>query len=158
MPRGQLVGCVSLLIFLLVFLFMGIAVHDNYGLSWDEQVQRDLGFKTLNYVFRSDNTVQRTEIKYYGPAFETAMAFIESVIQPTDIRDVFLFRHLCTFLLFFAGVTAFSVLCGLHFKNWWYATLGGLILVLQPRVFAHSFFNSKDLPFLSAFCLAMFSA
>ncbi len=49
-------------------------------------------------------------------------------------------RHLLTHLLFLAGGLGAAAL--------------GLFL-LHPRLYAHSFFNSKDLPFLNLFMLAL---
>ena len=38
-----------------------------------------------------------------------------------------------------------------------YAWHGGLLLVLSPRIFANAFYNSKDIPFLSMYIIAVFT-
>ena len=35
--------------------------------------------------------------------------------------------------------------------------LGSLFLILSPRIFAHSFYNSKDLAFLSFFIISIYT-
>ena len=145
------------LVFFIAFLAVGLAIYDDYGMSWDEQAQRELGFKTLNYVVHSDDTVERGLHEYYGPAFQTVLVLIEKVAAPNDVRKVFLLRHLCTFLFFYLGVLAFGTACGIHFKNWWCVLAGALLLVFHPRILAHSFFNPKDVPFLSALAITFLS-
>jgi len=66
-------------------------------------------------------------------------------------------RHLAIFLTFYASVAVFYLLCKHQFRSWKMGLLGSLMLILHPRIFAHSFYNSKDLVFLSFFIISMFS-
>ena len=43
-----------------------------------------------------------------------------------------------------------------HFKNKWLALLLTLFLILSPRIFAHSFYNAKDLIFLPLFIITSY--
>jgi hypothetical protein len=45
-----------------------------------------------------------------------------------------------------------------RFNNFWIAILGTTFLLISPRIFAHSFYNSKDLIFLSFLIFSLFSA
>lgn len=47
-------------------------------------------------------------------------------------------------MMFLVGVIFFCLLCRRVFKSWMLAVMGSLFLVLQPRIFAHSFYNSID--------------
>jgi hypothetical protein len=66
-------------------------------------------------------------------------------------------RHYFTFLLFYVSVIFFYFLSKNIFQSWKLGLLGSVFLVLSPRIFADSFYNPKDLPFLSAFIIAVFT-
>ena len=66
-------------------------------------------------------------------------------------------RHLVTFLLFYTSVFFFYRLCKYRFNSWKIGLLGSLFLILSPRIFAHSFYNPKDLPFLSMFIISIYT-
>jgi len=66
-------------------------------------------------------------------------------------------RHLMTFLVFYASVIIFYFLCKRIFKSWKYGITGSCFLVVSPRIFADSFYNSKDLVFLSVFIVAIYT-
>jgi len=66
-----------------------------------------------------------------------------------DPRDCFLLRHYLTFLIFFTGLIFFYRLIKEQFENTFLALLGVVMMILSPRIFADSFYNSKDIVFLS---------
>ena len=68
-----------------------------------------------------------------------------------------LFRHLITFLLFYLATIFFYLICRQRFKSYSLALLSTLFLILSPRIFAHSFYNSKDLAFLSIFIISIYT-
>jgi hypothetical protein len=81
------------------------------------------------------------------------MAWLEEAWDLTSFRQQFRMRHLAVFLLHWgAGIVFFRILLR-RFANWRWALLGAAFWVLSPRFFAHSFFNPKDLPFLSLFVI-----
>ncbi|MFC1752992.1 glycosyltransferase family 39 protein, partial [Thermoproteota archaeon] len=66
-------------------------------------------------------------------------------------------QHLIIFLSFYVGVLVFYLLCVRRFKSWKIGLLGSLFLILSPRIFAHSFYNSFDIPFLSVFVISIYT-
>ena len=58
------------------------------------------------------------------------------------------------FIFFFVSVLFFFKLLNKIFNNQIYSLIGCLILITCPRIFAQSFYNSKDIIFLSLFILA----
>lgn len=66
-------------------------------------------------------------------------------------------RHCFSFLLFFVSIIFFYFLCSKIFKSWKSGLLGSFFLFLSPRIFVDSFYNPKDLPFLSFFIIAIFT-
>src|SRR5262249_45590976 len=72
-----------------------------------------------------------------------------------DVKNVFMFRHLLTFLVAFAGIYAVHKMAERRFSDWRIGLLAALFLVLTPRLFAESFYNSKDIVFMALFAIAM---
>lgn len=71
--------------------------------------------------------------------------------------NAYFFRHLLTFLFFYAAVYFFYKLVKLRYQDWRIGLLGAAFLVLSPRIFGDSFFNNKDLVFLSAFTIGIYT-
>lgn len=144
--------------FFALFFIISVSVVKDYGISWDEEFQwRQNGEIVYNYVFHNDRkALLDGNEKYHGPAFELILVLIQKALHLTDSRDVFLIRHLLTFLTFFIGVVFFYFLCKRVFKSWKIALTGCLFLVLSPRIFADSFYNSKDPIFLVLFIISMY--
>ncbi len=151
-------------LFFFIFLILGFFIYDDYGISCDEAIQRQIGITNYNYiVHRNDDLITNLD-RYHGPFFEIFLIGAEIIWDHfrdsngyLDIREVYLLRHFITFLTFFTGVFFFYLLCKHHFGNWKVALLGSLLLILSPRIFSHSFYNTKDLPFLSLFIISIYT-
>ena len=94
---------------------------------------------------------------YYGVAFEVLLVAIERVLGLEDMRSVYLSRQLSIHLTFLAGGFCLYLLVRRMFGDRILAFLVMLMFLLHPRLYAHSFFNSMDIPFLSLFtaCLLL---
>ena len=91
-------------------------------------------------------------------AFEIPLLLAERILGIEDSRAAFLSRHLITHLFFLAGgLFAYLLACRL-FGARLPATAAMLLFLLHPRLYAHSFFNPKDMPFLAMFMIALFLA
>ena len=143
--------------FFVAFLLIGLGIYKDYGLSWDENRNHENGKKSFNYVFKGDRSLLTYSDRYYGVAFELPLFMIEKILKLETSRQVFLMRHLATFLIFFLGVVFFYRLNKDHFRSWKIGLLGSLLLILSPRLFAESFYNSKDLVFLSFFIISIYT-
>lgn len=133
-----------------LYLLVGLSIYPNYGLSWDEPVQRsNVGKATYDYLVSGDTSLFSYNEKYYGSIYELVLYSMEKLLSIDNERSVFLFRHLFNFLLFFFATVVFYRMIRYMFNNHWIALMATLMLILYPRVFAHSFYNTKDLAFLS---------
>ncbi|CAN5359802.1 hypothetical protein BH11BAC1_BH11BAC1_08110 [soil metagenome] len=143
--------------FFLLLLFIGLFTYQQYGISWDESDSRDgNGLVNYNFIFhKHKQPLLDSSEKYHGPAFEILLVLIEQKLELTDLRYVYLMRHLVTYLFFYFSVLVFYFLCKNFFNSWKAGLAGALMLVLCPRIFADSFYNSKDIAFLSFFIFAM---
>ena len=151
----------------LVLLLVGLAVFRDYGVSWDEPRQREIGGASAKYVAQTiapwllTKTIEEfSDLEDfsdndYGVAFETPAFVVEQLLGLTDTRDVFMTRHLLVFLVFMGGVFALYRLASRRFDDWRIGLLAETCLVLSPRFFAEAFYNSKDIVFMAAFVIAM---
>lgn len=134
-------------------LLVGFNSFKSYGISWDEADERNLGNTTYNYLFHGQDSIKYCSNKIYGVAFELPLTVIEKALNLQDIRNVYLMRHLMTHLFFLLGAIAFFLLIDYLYHNKLLATIGFLLLTINPLIYSHSFFNSKDIPFLSMFII-----
>jgi len=137
-------------ILFLVALAIGLSIYQDYGVSWDEPIQRGMGRVSYNYVFNNDPSLLQFNERSHGVAFELPLIILEKRMHITDQRDIYLMRHLVTHLFFLVSVFFGYILCLRLFKDQFLACLGFVLLAFNPRIYAHSFFNTKDIPFLSA--------
>jgi hypothetical protein len=163
----------------LVYLIVGIFIYSDYGISWDEFTSRTNGLVSAAYI---NNTLNLVSLKPfpnyasnpaefpheipklkdwkdrdYGVLFELVLIVPEIVLNLSDSRVIFETRHLLTFVIFWVSVIFFYFLAQECFNNWIFGLIACLFLVLSPRIFADSFYNNKDIIFLSFTILATYT-
>ncbi|MGB0916862.1 MAG: ArnT family glycosyltransferase [Flavobacteriales bacterium] len=139
---------------LLCFTVMGILVYDDYGISWDEPMQRSYGQAAVEYALEGDTTLHQHDSRYHGPAFQMLLYSVEQTFATE--RTAYKIRHLFTFLFSVVGLAFFyKLLLALAFKPHW-AGLGIIFLACSPRILAHSFYNSKDAVFMYMFIVCIY--
>ena len=139
----------------LAFAIAGMAVLDDYGFVEDEWLQRSLAIANADYFMGDSGPLLSHASRFYGVAFELPLLFIERILGLEDNRDILLMRHLATHLFFILG----AFFCGLLAHRMFgrrAAALAMLLFLLHPRLYAHSFINSKDLSFAAMFMIALF--
>jgi hypothetical protein len=137
-------------------MIAGAFLFQDYGVSWDEPIQRDIGLTTYGYVFHNDQTLKTYKFKNMGTGFELPLIFMEKFLKLHDTRPIYFARHFVTHFFFLIGGFCLYLLSYRLYKDQFIACLGFIMLVFHPRIYGHSFFNCKDIPFLSAFIIAMF--
>ncbi len=142
-----------------LFAIAGAAVVDDYGVSGDEATQRQIARANADYIATgSADALHYRDYRYYGIAFELPLLMAERALGLQDSRRIYLTRHLLIHLFFIAGGFACGMLAYRMVGSRWIALFAMTLFLLHPRLYAHSFFNSKDVPFaamlLIALCLA----
>jgi hypothetical protein len=150
------------------YLIIGILIYDDYGISWDESNHRINGFTALNFLreifflviypdleHKGKAFVEST--KQYGVLFDLPMAFIEKKFHIENSKNYFLLRHFFNFIVFYISSIFFYFLLKKRFSEK-LSVVGLLFWILSPRIFADSFYNMKDLVFLSFFVISLFYA
>ncbi len=138
-----------------ILFFVGIFLIKDYGIFWDEMNQIDLGKDAFNYIFKNDNTYFKNDINIYGVGFELPSYCIQLLFN--SVGNKVLVHHYCVFFLFFIALIYFFKTIHLVFEQEKLALLGVIILVLSPRIFADSFYNSKDIVFLSGMLICFYT-
>ena len=143
-----------------LFLLAGALALDDYGISGDEQYQRLVGNAALDYLAgdgeRAFDQLPDTLSQYYGAAFEAPLALLlERIIGLEDSRDISLGRHFLTHLFFLVGGVFCYLLVHRLFGSRPLALIATVLFLLHPRIYAHSFFNTKDIPFLAMSMIAL---
>ena len=142
---------------LAAILVIGIAGSKDYGVAWDEPVQMQYGSEVYNFVAHRDQSLFLDRHRYYGPVFELSLFSLEKGLHLEDPRSIYLMRHLVNFLVFWVGMVFLYELARYLFRNRWIALLASVMLFLSPRIFAHSFYNTKDIPFLAMFVIGFYT-
>jgi len=148
------------IIFFGVLILLGLFIFRDYGMSWDEQYQRDSNGKLVhNYVFHNEvEPYLSSAEKYHGPAIEWPLYSFERVFGFSESRDVYLFRHLICYLFFIFSGFIFYKLINEIYADWKLAAFGAVLYVFSPRMFADAFYNSKDIGALAGYTMSMYSA
>ena len=144
------------IIALALFAVVGVAVLDDYGVAIDEGTQRSNGIASLDYILGDADALPNGVDRFYGVAFELPLIAIERLLRLDDSRSILLSRHIITHAFFLAGGFFSWLLAYRLFGSRIIALFAMLIFLLHPRLYAHSFFNTKDLPFLSMFMIALY--
>ncbi len=160
------------ILFFAGLLIYGCLAFRDYGISVDENVERNSTLVTYKYLMPSvsdivTDSVNFQEIedldtytdRYYGVAVQLPMAVIEHLFGfELPLRTVYLIRHFYTFALFFLAAVVFYFLGKRLTGSPWGALLGTAMLVISPRMLAESFYNIKDIVFLSFVIYNLYAA
>jgi hypothetical protein len=152
-----------------VYLLLGLFIYNDYGISWDEHINRCNGGVAAVELARKLNILDKFDVSQYtipefseykdrdyGVFFELILVGVEKALKLEKKKDIYYMRHLMTFLLFYVSVIFFFRILYRQYGNKLIALTGCCLLVLSPRIFAHSFYNSKDIAFLSLLIIALF--
>ncbi len=131
-----------------IFFIVCLCTYQDYGICWDEPYQRMPGVLSYDYIFNGSHELFNTFSDNHGAGYELLLVIFEKIMGLTDSRDIYLMRHLVTNVLFLVSALSAYVLIVRLFKNRFLASMAFIMLVLAPRLYAHSFFNSKDIPFM----------
>ena len=141
-----------------LFLLAGLAQAGDYGVNYDEYDQRQIALGNLNYLLgRADRIATSYQHdRVYSAVIELPLLLAEQAVGLEDPHYINRLRLTLIHLVFIVGAFFCHRLAWHLSGSRLIALLALLIFLLHPRLYAHSFFNSKDLPFLSGFVLALY--
>ena len=143
-----------------LFLLVAAFVLDDYVVSGDAEAQRAIGSMALDYLAgegeRAFEQLWFDRDRYYGPVWELLLVLVERGLRLEDSRDIWLSRHFLTHLFFLvSGVFCYLLVCRILGSRM-LALVAMVLFLLHPRLYAQSFMNSKDVPFLAMFMIALY--
>ena len=141
-----------------LFALTALATAGNYGIGSDEPNQRQLAQGNLDYILgRADRIATLLDVdRYYGASFELPLLLAEQALGLEDYYYIHQFRAIITHLFFILGGYFCYRLAYRLFNNRAIALFALLFYLLHPRLYGHSFVNSKDLPFLALLMIALY--
>ena len=166
-----------IIIFSIIYISFGLFTFKDYGIGIEEHFQRSSGFYWLNYILQFTSLESLKEIvqgkislinqnilnlpdvegvKFYGVIFDLPTAFLEVIFKIQEPQDYFYLRHLINYLIFYISGVLFFMILKMRIKINFICFLGFCIYLLSPRIYGNSFFDSKDLLFLSIFTATVF--
>lgn len=143
-----------------ILFFLMPMLSFDYGITGDEQVQRDYGHLILKHFEtdgeysneKGENALNFKNLYYYGGLFDYSAAWLHENIGNFEEYDM---RHMLNafvgfLMLLFTGLLAKEVS-----GSWRIAFFALLFVTLSPRIFGHSMNNPKDIPFAAAYVFTL---
>jgi Dolichyl-phosphate-mannose-protein mannosyltransferase len=140
--------------FLICLSFLILFTFRDYGLTWDEEVQKTYGEHVLDWyssLFRDSQALSLSNLYLYGGFFDI-IAQLAAKVSPIGVYET---RHLINTSFGLLGIcTAYRL--GSYIYNPAGGFFSALFLTLTPVFYGHLFNNPKDIPFATLFLLALF--
>jgi hypothetical protein len=177
--KKKIIPALVIFIFFGAYILLGYLIYKDYGVSTDEPVdylRGQIDFKRFRggslEQFQKDCSMMGDDsICYYPSLFSMLLYRIAPYgdNQPVMMRgnswygpsgntqSIYFHRHLVIFAFFAFSVFIFFLIVKKIFKDWKIGLLGALFLIISPRIFAQSFYNPKDIPFLSAYVISIYT-
>ena len=156
-------------LFIVCFTFVGAFLALNTGITHDEYHDLFVWKANQNLILNNllnsnyDTSYLRGGNLYYGSGFHYVSFLIEffslqiPIISNLDeLTKLLLLKHLTVFLFFVtSGIFIRKILKSITQNNT-VCNLGTIFYLLYPYLLGHSFFNVKDIPFLSVWCICTY--
>ena len=141
-----------------LFLLVGLDLAGDYGFNHDDPFQRQIAVGNLDYILGRADRIEVVNYRdvVYSTVIELPLLLAERALGLEDYHYIHRLRTTLTHLLFIIGGWFCYRLAWRLFDNRLIAVLALLLFLLHPRIYAHSYLNSKDLPFLSMFVIALY--
>ena len=159
-----------LLLLFFFLLIISLLIFKDFGISIDEPSTRTHGLVSFNYIISILNNLsffnfietkdlpQLHEYVFrdYGVFFEIILISVEKIFKLENFSEIFYLRHFITNLFFIFSTLIFAKIIFKITKDLNFSLFGCIILYTTPRIFANSFYNNKDLIFLSFFIFSIY--
>ena len=142
----------------LALAVVGLAHFDDFDVPHDDTLQRAFGQALIDRALGDEEALAEAGFElqgFYGAVFELPLALIERALGLSDSRDIYLTRHLIAHLWFLVGGCFAASLAHRLTGNRWLALFALVCFAAHPRLYGHSFFNTKDVPFAVMFMIGL---
>ena len=164
-------------LFFFLYFLIGILIYKDFGVGIEEHFQRQNGFYWLDYflsnsgfdkfklileskykeILQTDPFLPNSSFfNFYGIIFDVPLAFFETLLNINSSKVYFEMRHLVNFSIFFISSIYFYRILNNRFNNNLIIFLGVFFFIFSPRIFGDSFYNNKDILFLSLLTISIY--
>jgi hypothetical protein len=154
-------GKIIISIYIILSFIVGLSTFKDYGVSWDEPMQRATAQHNFNYLFNQDNRLESWTDKDYGIAFELPIYILEKIFgwkkSSDNQQNVYFYRHLSTYVFFIFGGVCLFLLVSQLFSSMTLGVLALFLYLFNPRIYAHAYINSKDIPLMVMFIVCFYA-
>lgn len=158
MKRGHQIVHMVFALFFLAYMCIGFFVYRDYGVFIDEYSQIDIGRVNYERIAHGSLEIQTHFDRYYGPVFEVPLYICSSFLANSALgMDEMDSRRLIMFVFFAISAIFYYRFLSNVFDHPLYGLLGTVLLIFSPRIFAESFYNTKDIAFVSAVIFVLWS-
>jgi tetratricopeptide (TPR) repeat protein len=133
----------------------------DYGISWDEKIQRDYAKDIIKYyetggkdttLFDQTKHLYNTML-YYGCSFDVLTGVLQDKILKTN--DEFALRHFVN-AIFGVIMLLYTARIARFLGTWRTACLALVFGLLSPSLFGHAMNNPKDIPFAASYIVSIY--
>jgi 4-amino-4-deoxy-L-arabinose transferase-like glycosyltransferase len=158
--KKKILPALVVFLFFCAYILVGYSIYKDYGISADEETDYKRGMISYNRFVGGkagvymDACGKLKDVCYYPPLFSMVLY---RYAPGGDSQALYWRRHQLTFAFFAFSVFIFFLIGKKIFKDWKLGLLGALFLIISPTIFGNSFYNPKDIPFLSAYVISIYT-
>ena len=159
------------LILIALYLLLGLLIVKDYGMSFDEDYERETSLVAYNYVMKLENSQSEAVRKFaqsipsldeypekHGTALHMPLVAIEHFFNfELPSQTVYLMRHIFVFLNYILAAFCFHSIIWRRFPKTYMPFFGVLLFILYPRFFAEAFYNNKDILFYCWYIISVYA-
>ena len=155
-------------IYIFIIVFFGICSMfiKDFGVTLDDEIYYLNGLNNYEYVknlflsLTNDEInidIYKNKLKEWPIIFEFFLVFFSNLFGIENIDKIYLLSHQLNFFLFCIALIFFYKLIQRRYNNFYLSFLSILLIILSPRIFGESFYNSRDIFFMSLFIFFSYS-
>ena len=155
--------------FFFIFVLIGIYYSLQTGITHDEQYDFQVWKANQNVILNTffnrnlDTSFLVGGSKFYGSGFHLLSFPIEYIIQKLpfiknydDETKILLSKHSSVFIFFVISSLFFRKILKIISGSSLCSNIGSIFYLLYPYLLGHSFFNVKDIPFLTIWLICTY--
>jgi hypothetical protein len=132
----------------------------DFGVTLDDEIYYTNAVKTYQYVksFFLSFTVDelniekyRADLKEWPIIFELLIVFICDILNINKIDEIYYVSHQVNFIIFSLSLLCFQKIIFKRFNNLKFSFISLLFFIISPRIITESFYNTRDIFFMSLF-------
>lgn len=145
---------IAVWILLVIGAMAGLWIAADYGQSWDEWIEDQIGYAAIK-AYSRDTFLQEQNADFHGTFYFMLYAGLPRLLARLQFDwNAVVVRHSLNYITFLVSILATVKLVGMLF-GMRPAILTGLLILGQPLYFGHAFINHKDMPFMAFFAASV---